>query len=824
METLEQKTQRQLEIEERGIEIGVKKYLDQMAKAYQTNTMSELPSGVALTSKLVEPVAAGIRGFLLVNSKGGKKNYVYTYLNALSDEYVLSYITVKTILNYVSDKETPKLQRVCEAIGSSILAELNVKQFRKTHKEYVDRIMKVKAQQNSSKGRTAKALKAMAEEKGATQTEWTTEELFWVGQKLLSIFIETTGLVMAQNFGRGTSSYTGLVPTQALISALKTLDEHCSLLNPTLLPMIVPPNDWSMGKRGGFLSEARSLQVSMVRTRNKAHRKLVNDTDMPVVYEALNTLQRTAWKINAPVAEVFLELWSRGEAIPELDLMAAEDIPEPIKPWGSLSSAEWEVFKAKNESQVNAWKHKKRDIINENIITRSKRIATERVAMLTRDYLKEEEFYFCWNLDFRSRIYPLQTFLNPQGNDLAKSLLKFKEGVELGEDGGFWLAVQGANTWGNDKVSLVDRECWVYDNEDMIKLIAEDPYTNREWHEASEPWKFLSFCFEWLAYANSNYSEDFISYSAVALDGSNNGVQHLSAVLRDPEGSRATNLTLTNDRPADIYQEVADLVTERLAVRVAENDPIAKLLLGKVDRNVAKRNTMTTAYGVTGRGRIDQLMSELKPRQEEFTDEANGIRFYDTMKYLADMNGKAIADIVVKAVEAMDWLKEVAKVVGKESKGFVWVTPSGFPVLQEYKKSTLKRVKSYWGEVRVDLSLQKELPKVDTAKGAIAIAPNWTHSNDASHLMLTIIACRDAGIMNFAMIHDSFGTHAGNTGRLSKIIRETFVGMYKGNILEDFRDQIVKQLSPETASELPPLPELGNFDLTQVLESEYFFA
>ena len=604
MKNYNEKELRQLEIEERGIATGIKKYQDQMAKAYQTNTMSDLPSGIALTSKLVEPVAKGIRMFLLTQSKGGNKHFVYKYLNEIAEEYTLSYIVTKVILNYVSEKETPKLQRVCEAVGSMVLAELNMKTFRKEHKEYYDRVIKVKAQQGSSKGRTAKALSAMALEKAVTQVEWTSDELFWVGQKLVSIFIAETGLVMTQTFGKGKSSFTGLVPTQSLVEALKTLDGHCELLNPTLLPMIVPPKDWSLEQRGGFLSDAKSLQLSMVRTRNKAHQALIKETDMPIVYEALNTLQRTAWKVNQDVADVFLELWARGQAFPELDLMASEDIPEPIKPWGRLTSAEWEVFKTKNPDVVSIWKREKRDIVNGNIVSRSKRIATERVAMLVRDFRVEEEIYFCWNLDFRGRIYPLQTFLNPQGNDLAKSLLKFQEGVALGTDGGFWLAVQGSNTFGHDKVSLTDRAQWVRDNEAMIKRVAEDPYTNREWHDAGEPWKFLSFCFEWLAYANTNYSEEFISYSAVALDGSNNGVQHLSAVLKDPEGARATNLELTGDTPADIYQEVADLVNERLALLV-DTDPIAALLYGKVNRSICKRNTMTTAYGVTECGRID---------------------------------------------------------------------------------------------------------------------------------------------------------------------------------------------------------------------------
>jgi DNA-directed RNA polymerase len=50
------------------------------------------------------------------------------------------------------------------------------------------------------------------------------------------------------------------------------------------------------------------------------------------------------------------------------------------------------------------------------------------------------------------------------------------------------------------------------------------------------------------------------------------------------------------------------------------------------------------------------------------------------------------------------------------------------------------------------------------------------------------------------------------------------VEQYQANVLADFRQQLVDQLPEELAAQLPELPEVGDLDLEQVKQSEYFFA
>jgi DNA-directed RNA polymerase len=91
-------------------------------------------------------------------------------------------------------------------------------------------------------------------------------------------------------------------------------------------------------------------------------------------------------------------------------------------------------------------------------------------------------------------------------------------------------------------------------------------------------------------------------------------------------------------------------------------------------------------------------------------------------------------------------------------------------------------------------------------------------------MMLTVCTAKDNGVASFAMIHDSYGTHAANTHLLAASLRAAFVEQYEREVLTDFRDELAAQLQPELAADLPPLPPSGDLDLSLVEQSAYFFA
>ena len=92
-------------------------------------------------------------------------------------------------------------------------------------------------------------------------------------------------------------------------------------------------------------------------------------------------------------------------------------------------------------------------------------------------------------------------------------------------------------------------------------------------------------------------------------------------------------------------------------------------------------------------------------------------------------------------------------------------------------------------------------------------------------MMLTVCKAYDKGVSHFCNVHDSFGTLAADSQILADSIRETFVEMYSnGCPLEDFKETIKPILTDKQRSKLPDVPAKGDFDINEVIHSEFFFA
>ena len=87
--------------------------------------------------------------------------------------------------------------------------------------------------------------------------------------------------------------------------------------------------------------------------------------------------------------------------------------------------------------------------------------------------------------------------------------------------------------------------------------------------------------------------------------------------------------------------------------------------------------------------------------------------------------------------------------------------------------------------------------------------------------MLTVYRLYSEGVRHFAMVHDSFGVHAADIDLLHRVLREEFVRIYSEPVLQNFLDE-VRAANPDL--DLPDVPQTGNLDIRQVMESPYFFA
>jgi DNA-directed RNA polymerase len=91
----------------------------------------------------------------------------------------------------------------------------------------------------------------------------------------------------------------------------------------------------------------------------------------------------------------------------------------------------------------------------------------------------------------------------------------------------------------------------------------------------------------------------YYTHLPCAADGSCNGLQHLSAILLDEQGGRATNL-VPSDVPSDIYTDVANRAEALVKKDAANGSEIAKKCLEfGITRSLTKRPVMITPYSGT---------------------------------------------------------------------------------------------------------------------------------------------------------------------------------------------------------------------------------
>jgi DNA-directed RNA polymerase len=120
----------------------------------------------------------------------------------------------------------------------------------------------------------------------------------------------------------------------------------------------------------------------------------------------------------------------------------------------------------------------------------------------------------------------------------------------------------------------------------------------------------------------------------------------------------------------------------------------------------------------------------------------------------------------------------------------VWTSPLGLPVVQPYRKEVKKQIMTSLQTVYIsDPNVQSE---VSPQKQATAFPPNYIHSLDATHMLLTAGACYNKEI-TFASVHDSYWTHAATVESMSENIRDTFIHLHSGDLINRLHDEFLER-------------------------------
>jgi DNA-directed RNA polymerase len=805
----------QVELETQMIASGMTAFFNAERKAAEQGRAADAGAPAYLSALGLKAVIEGATELLSPASNAMRRKSAFLHLKGMPADVVAA-VSLKTAINWLSrpTKSEPYITAAAEAVGEALEGERMVLAYQQAHPAIVEAIISKLDKTTNHAAHRRRVIMASMRKNNFTVDKWDKRTKVLVGLKMLEVLLERTGMFESPTIRHGRTVQKVFRFTQEALDLLTTKRTELSRTMPSLAPCVIPPKPWdARGRDGGYWTPVSLRPITFV--KGKYRELLPGD-----VVEAVNTLQDTGWKVNDRVLAVMRDVvYENKDHLGVLPPVA--DVPIPPKP-DDIDT---------NEVARSLYREKAAAAYTENASRRSKRIMVYRALGLAEKYEKYQSIYFPHNVDFRGRVYPISQWLHPQGSDFVKGLLLFDQGKPIGdEQGPGWLAIHGANCFGVDKVSLEDRIDWVEQHDRDIRAVASDPLQCLWWTEADSPWCFLAFCFEWAGYrdaATAGNGAAFVSSLPVMVDGSCNGIQHFSAMLRDPVGGRAVNL-VPSDRPSDIYGSVAERVKARLReevdARTEHSDVAAKWLAFGIDRKTTKRSVMVLPYGGTFtscRAYVSEAVADRGATPWSGDPDAEWAATF----YLAKVVWASIGDVVVGARTAMAWLQALAKLVMKHGgKEVWWRTPTGLLARQRYRKFKDERINTvFCGKAQQVLSLRVDTEDPDKTRQVNGFSPNFVHSLDASALIETVLLAKDHGVTHFAAVHDSYGTHASDMSTLSACIRHAFVSLYENHdVLDNLYHDIKSQL-PE-GTEVPPPPQKGTLDIKEVLNSDFFFA
>lgn len=581
------------------------------------------------------------------------------------------------------------------------------------------------------------------------------------------------------------------------------------------LPMVAPPRPWAGVYNGGFLDHMSSLaRVKKTdRTQLNYIEAAADRGRLDKVFAGLTVLGRTGWRVNQDVLKVMIEAWNSGEPIACL-APAHPKIDYPEKP------------DTDDKEALKKYNRKMRLAENLKMSYHSQRCFQNFQIEIARAY-RNETFYLPHNLDFRGRAYPLVPYFNQMGPDNCRGLLLFSKGRRLGERGLRWLKIHLANLYGFDKASFNEREQFTMDHMDDVMDSADNGLKGRKWWlQAEDPFQCLAACIEVTKAMRLEDPTQYISHLPVHQDGSCNGLQHYAALGGDVVGAQQVNLA-PSDRPSDIYTAVAEFVKKSVKddlqlPKKNKDQELAVMLDGKITRKVVKQTVMTNVYGVTFLGAIRQVRKQLDDLYPEIKESgtAGQAATYITKKIFAalgsmfsgahdiqfwfgdcasrvtsSLSPAQIKDIVAKAATPIPkgltrterTRLEKARIPEQHFRSpIIWTTPLNLPVVQPYRENKVRIVNTNMQALSIQEPNASDV--VSKRKQLQAFPPNFIHSLDATHMLMSAVKCDELGLA-FSAVHDSFWTHAADIDTMNRVLRDAFVQLHSQDLIQRLADE-----------------------------------
>lgn len=576
--------------------------------------------------------------------------------------------------------------------------------------------------------------------------------------------------------------------------------EHArGLRTPYRMPMKIPPKPWVDGYTdGGYYTKHLQFATPFMNPVGKRHKDFVMRFNPALHKRAANKLQSVPMRLNQQMWSIVQYLWENGMSagLPDRSPTYMPECPMHIS---KLLDAGF-TLDGKQKAEFLAWKSEKKQAHREEVKRRAlvrSMVNTINAAAEIEDW---EEFYYVWTADFRGRLYPATAALFIQGHESARALLEFKNKQPLGEGGRYWLAAHGGGLFGV-KGDADTRIQWVVDNQEFIRSIAVAPL-DCMWKDADKPLQFLAWCLEW-AKCDFGNNLGYESHWICGIDGTNNGLQHLSAMARDPHGAYMTNLT-TCEEKQDAYLVVAHAMIRKLN---AATDGVAEMWRRAAPgRDLAKMPMMVLVYGASKQTCRKHCIDWVHANSDRF--DVTKDKLFDIAMYGADVLWEAIEEEIPLVIKLMEWLQ-----MNSSGRFVAMVSQAGFPIYQYYMRAEMKPVYTQLAGVAslTAYDLDDTTAKPNNVRQRNGIVPNLVHGCDSTHLAMVV----DAAPFDITCVHDEYMAHCCNIEQLQSLTVREFYNLHKTDVLAEWARQ--QGISEEY------LPARGDYNIEDVLASKHLF-
>jgi len=753
-------------------------------------------------------------------AQGGRKSANAHELLGTIKPAVIATVAFRTCLDYLTGRTG--IQSIAHRIGVALEDEARMVQVQKIKKKSLWRDLSRRLRKTRARSHARKMVESALTNLGGSFSGWPVPERFRVGVVLLELIRMHTGFIEIAKFGdaRGRKR-TVVAPTAKAIEWLDKAAAGDSLARPLWLPTRSAPADWK-GAWGGGYRVTRLRERPLVKTHDRAVLESVGSADCELHLGAANALQRAAWRVNRRVLEV--ARWAAERGVDVVGFRPITGIPDSLpkaQPRKDQLAGWTDEQKAERERAIRA----RSDYFTADRENRGRAMLRARTLWVAGEYLDAPAIHFPVQADFRGRIYPQPLFLQPQGDDLSRGLLEFAEGLPVAdrEAQDAYLS-RGASLYGAGKGSVRSRietarsrlaPLWV--------AIGKDPQGRREWTQQEDPWQALAFAIDFAEHAGAPGHHK--SHLPVTVDHTSSGLQLYALLTLDRPLAEATNVA-PSEAPVDLYQIIADDLTARLA---ADDHPDSarwlEFLDGRVPRELTKRPVMTQVYGVTVHSMIHYVREvyeviRVKRGSTPFPIlEGGGYRASSFLaKHLiATMNARIGASRA-----AMDWLTYCADTMTEHGLPLRWTSPSGWPVIQDYRQFESRRIRTAVGNVVRFVRYREDKPGLSAGRQSNGFPPNFVHSIDAAVMARAVCRMRERSVRSVGTVHDSYMALAAQVPEVGRAVRGVLAEVFQDDLLTRLRAELQQDLGDLCL--LPEPPDRGDFVPSEVLKSQHLLS